>query len=1244
MPFSVLPLSARLTRPRPARLLALGVLVIGLAVSALLAAWLHRGLVLRLQERFDRHAAELEEDIRQRLERAADGLIDLQALFAARPDADEQAFARFVEVQSRMGALESGVRGYALALPRGRLSPGAADGAVPMVVRDAQPRQALQPLLGLDLAAQPVLREALERSLRDGRPALTGALALPGDTRLSLSLLLPLYRGDAAPASEPRRRAELAGVLLAPLSVNELLAGIAQTSPGRGDLDFDLLDGTRAPAPHLHAGLQPPRVPRFAVTRRLEAGGRVLELRVASSARFDADAALAVPWWVGGGGAALSVLLAFTMWLLARGRARALALAGHMTAELDRLARVAQRTSNAVLITDAACGIEWVNEGFTRLFGYLPHEARGRTPMELLGGSVEDITALRALAREAPASGRELSLQLRHRDGLPRPVALELQAVRDAVGAVQSFMLICHDRSAQHALERERLRLANVLEGADVGTWEFSLGDRRLHIDERWASMLGRRLQELLPADERTWLRLTHPEDAARALSLLERHIAGELGYYDVEIRMRHREGHWVWMLARGRVVTRDAQGRPLTVAGTHTDITRRKRAEQALRRARDQALAASSAKSAFLANMSHEIRTPMNSVLGMLALLRRGGLTPVQDDRAAKSEAAARSLLALLDDILDLSKVEAGRLTLEPQPFRPAQLFEELQVLLQGSLVGKPVALRMALDPALPPVLVGDALRLRQVLLNLGGNAVKFTAGGEVEVALRLLQRRGGSVQVELSVRDTGLGIAPSQQAQLFEPFTQAEASITRRFGGTGLGLAISRRLVRLMGGELQLDSAAGVGSRFHCRLELALARPEQLAALPPPAASGAQRAAGAAGQALAGLRLLVAEDNPHNREVALELLRGEGALVELAATGLEAVAAVAAGQFDAVLMDLQMPDMDGFTATARIRQALGLDRLPIIAMTANAAPADRAASLAAGMNDHVGKPFELRQLVAVLRRHTGQEGAAPAAAPGADDGMDAGTDVAALPALDLDGALQRFQGRAGLYARLLGNACAQFEALLPQCAALLGQGQRDAAAQALHRCRSLAGTLGARRLAAAAHALERPLLAGEDAPAALLASLEAAVEHTLAEAALHAPSLAGRGQPGLAQDGGDVPVPALSEAPGRAHEAGEAGAVDGSPADGAGAASPAGLAAGADGHAEEAGAAASLPLPASAQGLLRELLGLLAQSDLAALQAHARLQLALPAARRRELDEAMAVLDFQTALAHCRRLLATE
>jgi CheY-like chemotaxis protein len=296
-------------------------------------------------------------------------------------------------------------------------------------------------------------------------------------------------------------------------------------------------------------------------------------------------------------------------------------------------------------------------------------------------------------------------------------------------------------------------------------------------------------------------------------------------------------------------------------------------------------------------------------------------------------------------------------------------------------------VDLRFDIDPTLPRYLLGDAMRLQQVLVNLGGNAVKFTAQGEVVLSMKVLAQDADTVTVEMSVSDTGIGIAPENQTRIFSGFTQAEESITRRFGGTGLGVAISQRFVALMGGELELDSALGQGSRFHFCITLPMATAKAVDNAFKSAdeynlarAHGRVQPSELVGEQalrLSGLRLLVVEDNPNNQQVARELLEGEGATVHVANHGQEAVAAVAAADplFDAVLMDLQMPVMDGFTATARIRQDLGQHHLPIVAMTANAMPSDREDCLAAGMNDHVGKPFDLDHLVSVLRKHTGQQ-----------------------------------------------------------------------------------------------------------------------------------------------------------------------------------------------------------------------------------------------------------------------------
>jgi CheY-like chemotaxis protein len=372
--------------------------------------------------------------------------------------------------------------------------------------------------------------------------------------------------------------------------------------------------------------------------------------------------------------------------------------------------------------------------------------------------------------------------------------------------------------------------------------------------------------------------------------------------------------------------------------------------------------------QSAFLATMSHEIRTPLHGVIGLTSLLLGTPLSPTQQEYVGGIQTSGETLLSLLNDVLDFAKIEAGQMTLEVRPLDPRQLLHDVVAPFRTQAQAKGLRLDVQVAPAVPPVLWGDQARLRQVLLNLVHNAVKFTTQGEVGVGVTLVEESAEGVLLRVTVRDTGIGIAPEVQARLFAPFTQADSSTTRRYGGTGLGLAIAKRLVELMGGTIGVHSALGQGSTFWLTLRLARGADA--------AARLARAAVEPAGALPAGRRgcILVAEDNAINRLVAVGLLESLGYAVQTVETGRQAVAAVRAAAYDLVLMDLHMPDMDGFAATAAIRQqertAWQERRLPIVALTADALAGDAEKSLAAGMDGHLSKPLTVERLAAVVER----------------------------------------------------------------------------------------------------------------------------------------------------------------------------------------------------------------------------------------------------------------------------------
>jgi PAS domain S-box-containing protein len=519
--------------------------------------------------------------------------------------------------------------------------------------------------------------------------------------------------------------------------------------------------------------------------------------------------------------------------------------------------------------------------------------------------SDEDVAALRDLAALAMA---EIALHERTQSSEARNQAL-LDAMPDVI--------VCMHRDGTYL---------------DVKASHFARATK--FVD----SLRGRRVQEVFP-----------PEVAEERMACIWRALTtGELQIqeYQTEIEGEIRS-HEARIIAY-------AQDEVLVMV---RNIGERKQAEQALILAREAALEASRLKSAFLANISHEIRTPMNGVVGMLDVLLESPLDSQQQEAARIAHGSALALLTLLDDVLDLSKIEAGKLTLNPRPFDLRALVDEV-VALFGEMAQRNGLLLAVELPTQIPQLVGDPLRLRQVLTNLVNNAVKFTSQGRVDLEVAIEPLETDAVSLRCSVQDTGIGISPTDQLRLFRPFTQLDDSSTRRYGGSGLGLVICREIVELMGGWIDLQSTPGVGTRISFGVPL-----RRLHEQPPHEAQPAPLARPRG-------RILVAEDNRINQKVILAQLRQLGFEADVVDNGQEAVRAVLAGSYELVLMDVQMPGMDGLSATQAIRQGQPEEHIPIIALTAHTLPEERKRCLDAGMDDHLSKPITRELLTRAINR----------------------------------------------------------------------------------------------------------------------------------------------------------------------------------------------------------------------------------------------------------------------------------
>ncbi|WP_341674770.1 response regulator [Niveibacterium sp. SC-1] len=911
---------------------------------------------------------------------------------------------------------------------------------------------------------------------------------------------------------------------------------------------------------------------------------------------------------------------------------------------------IIEAAPDGMLIADEQGLILMVNPQLERMFGY----AAG----ELLGQAIECLVphSLRAhhpgLRQGFMRTGGTRAMAARRgelhglrRDGSEFPIDVGLSQLPALGGRGVCVCASVRDISERLAAERavadSAQRLDFALRGANLGLWDWDVATHVCRVNDIWAEMLGYRPDEVLDAEGSivsTWERLLHPDDSAAAQERFNACIEDPAqGEYQTQFRLRHKSGGWRWILSVGRATERDEAGRALRVVGIHQDITERMRLQEEMARAKETAEDATRAKSEFLANMSHEIRTPMNAIIGMSHLALQTELDKRQRNYIEKVHRSGENLLGIINDILDFSKIEAGKMTLEVTDFRLEDVMDHLANLVGLKADDKGLELLFQVDPLVPTALRGDPLRLGQILVNLGNNAVKFTEQGEVVVGVEAAAQDEQSVDLHCWVRDTGIGMTPEQSARMFQSFAQADASTTRRYGGTGLGLAISRNLVELMGGRIWVDSTPGEGSTFHFHVRLgvqsqpsarrmlradellgtrvlvvddnASAREilsgmaktfglevdaansgaealrtvaradaqelgydvvlmdwkmpgmdgveamrqistQQLKRTPTVimvTAYGREEALGAArhqgvapatvltkpvtpsslleavadslgksglvetravekadhhAQAtarLAGARLLLVEDNELNQELATDLLRGAGVQVLCAGHGQEALELLARdADFDGVLMDCQMPVMDGYTATRHIRLNPAWEHIPVIAMTANAMAGDREKALESGMCDHVPKPLNVDTMFATIAkwvtpaasRRTGAQAvkAAPAAA----------ADLPALAGINTARGLAVAAGKTELYRRLLHKFHAGQHDFAAAFAAARIDADSSAAKRLAHTLKGTAGNIGAEEVATAAERLEQACEPGID-PAMVDAALTP-VLHALA------------------------------------------------------------------------------------------------------------------------------------------------
>jgi PAS domain S-box-containing protein len=737
----------------------------------------------------------------------------------------------------------------------------------------------------------------------------------------------------------------------------------------------------------------------------------------------------------------------------------------------DRFRVMADSCPTMMWVTDAEGGAQFINKTYREFAGATSEQVEGGKWQLLIhpDDAAGYVGAFERAVREHKPFRAEA--RVRRADGEWRWLGSYATPRSSPGGTFLGHVGLSSDitqrRLDEQALRNSEEKFRQLAENIRQVFWMMPpSADQVVYVSPVYEQVWGRTCESLYQ-NPMSWTEAIHPDDVEQSHALFAKQIQGER--VDSEYRIRTPGGQEKWIRDRAFPI-RDADGQLIRIVGIAEEVTEQKRHEEELIHAREAADAANRAKSRFLANMSHEIRTPMNGVLGMLQLLLETDLTPEQRRFTSVAQASGRAMLELIAGILDLSKIEAQKITLENLSFNLHLTIEEVVEPLRVQAKAKGLRFHSRLSPEAPQFLRGDAHRLGQVLTNLVGNAIKFTERGEVTLYTALESQDDKTATVRFAIADTGIGIRPEEVAVLFSPFVQADASTTRRYGGTGLGLAICKQLVEMMEGTIGVDTEEGHGSTFWFTavFGLAAAGSEQ-----PEIKRKEERTGAPATRIRNDARILIAEDNAINRDVALAQLQKLGYNATAVNNGAEAIAALQQGSYDLILMDCEMPVMDGFEATRRIRESIQ-PGIPIIAVTADAMAGDRDRCLSKGMNDYLSKPVDLGRLADLLAKWLPvSEIDDTQQSPGKPDAAEPGFDGQAL--------LGRLMGDRQLACKVLQGFLLDVPSQLQNLRQRLEESDAPGARRQAHALKGAAATVSAQDLRAIALAIEQSGAAGE-------------------------------------------------------------------------------------------------------------------------------------------------------------------